>query len=222
MTQLVEKLTEGTGLIATVSAAANFVQHTASMKVPLTSHNRKSTGPLIVSVMGMTKMNQSIEIGKTAVHGAKIGMVVEVESLTVASTGTPPLNVLGRESMTFRGLKRMIDITSIHTVIHLIKVPHAVSLIVIGSTGKKFDLRAAVPGAVSARLQAGCGAPTASAPTAKGLKNFIQSADLREVKPCARESRSRPPAPTARAAPRTGSGPMRKPKGKISVMCAGD
>lgn len=125
------------------------------MRVPPTSHNRKSTGLLIVSVMGTTKVDQSIEIGKKTIYGAKIGMAVEVESPAVASTDTPPPNVLGREPMTFRGLKRTSDTTSIHTATHLIKAPHTVSLIVVGSTGKRFDLRSAVPGAVSVRLQAG-------------------------------------------------------------------
>lgn len=155
VTQLVEKLTEGTGLFATVSAAANFGQHTASMRVPPTAHSGKSTGLLIVSVMGTTKVSQSIEIAKTTIHGANVSMVVEVESPAVACTDTPPPNVLGREPMTSRGLKRTSDITSIHTAIHLIKAPHAVSLIVVGSTGKKLDLRSAVPRAMSARPQAG-------------------------------------------------------------------
>lgn len=215
MIQPVEKLTEGTGRIATVSAAANFGQHRASMRVPPTSHSRKSTGLLSVSVMGTMKKSQSIEIAKTTIHGAMIGMVVEVERPTVASRDTPPPNVLGREPMTFRGLKRTSDITSIHTNIRLIDVPHAVSLIVVGSTGKKFDPRSAVPGAVSARLQAGFAAPTASAPTATDLKSSIQSAVLRE-------SRPRTTAPIVRAAPRTGSGPRRKSKGKISATCAED
>ncbi|KAG6364100.1 hypothetical protein INS49_005698 [Diaporthe citri] len=153
------------------------------MRVPRTSHNGKSIGILIVSVMGTTtKVNQPIEIAKTMIHGANVSIVVEVESPTVASTDTSHPNVLSREPMTFRGLKRTSDIISIHTAIRLIKVPRAVSLIVVGSTGKKFDLLSAVPGAVSARLQAGCAAPTASAPTATGLKSSIQSVVLREVK----------------------------------------
>lgn len=155
LTQLVEKLTEGTGLTATVSAAANFGQHIASMRALRTSHSGKSTGLLIVSVMGKTKVNQSIEIAKTAVHGTNVSMVIEVESPAVASTDTLPTNVLGRASTTLRGLKRTSDIISIHTAIRLIKVPHAVSRIVVGSIGKKFDLGSAVPGAVSAHLQAG-------------------------------------------------------------------
>lgn len=116
----------------------------------------------------------------------------------------------------------MSGITSTHTAIRLIQVPHAVGLIVIGSTGKKFDLMSAAPGAASARLQAGCAAPKASVPTATDLKSSIQRVVLREVKPRARESRLRPSAPIARAAPRTGSGPMRRSKGRISAMCAED
>lgn len=155
MTQLVEKLTEGTGLIATVSAAANFGQHTASVRVPPTSYSGKSTDLLIVSVVGTAKVNQSNEIAKTTIHGAKVSMVIEVESPAVASTDTLPTNVLGRASMTLRELKRTSDIISIHTAIRLIKVPHAVSRIVVGSIGKKFDLGSAVPKGVSAHLQAG-------------------------------------------------------------------
>lgn len=60
MTQLVEQLTQGTGLIATASAAANFGQHTFSMRDPPTAHSGMSTGLLIVSVVSTTKMNQSV------------------------------------------------------------------------------------------------------------------------------------------------------------------
>lgn len=53
-------------------------------------------------------------------------MVVKEESPpadeTVASTSTL-LIILDRGPMMFKGLKRTSDITSIHTAIHLIKVP---------------------------------------------------------------------------------------------------
>lgn len=210
MTPPVEQLTRGTGLIATASAAANFGQPTASMRLPATAHRGKSIELLIVSVIGMTKVNQSIEIAKTMIYGAKGGMVVKVESPTVTSTSTPRLNVLGREPMNLSGLKRMSDITSIHTVNHLIEVPHAMGLIVVGSTGKMSDLRNVVRGAVFARLQAGYAAPTASDPTVTDLKSSIQSAVPREVKASARESMSRTTVLIAREALRTGSRPMRK------------
>lgn len=210
MTPPVEQLTQGTGLIATASAAANFDQHTALMRLPPTAHRGKNIELLIVSVIGMMKVDQSIEIAKTMIYGVKGGMVVKVESPTVTSTSTPRLNVLGRKHMNLRGLKRTSDITSIHTVIHLIKAPHAMSLIVVGSTGKMSDLRNAVRGAVFARLQAGYAAPTASDPIVTDLKSSTQSAVPREVKASARESMSRTTVPIAREALRTGSRPMRK------------
>lgn len=116
----------------------------------------------------------------------------------------------------------MSGITSTHTAIHLIEVPPAVSLIVVESTGRKFVTMNTAPGAVSARLQAGCAAPRASAPTATDLKSSTQRVVLREVKPRARESRPKPFALIAQSAPRTGSGPMRRSKGRISAMCAED
>lgn len=219
MIQPIERLTQGTALIGTVSAAANFGQHTASMRLPPTAHIWKSTDLLIMSAVGTTKENRFIEVAKTTIHGGESGMVARIESLTVASTDIPPLNVLGRDLVTLRGLKRTSDITSTHTAIHLIKVPHAASLIVVGSTGKNFDLRSAVPGAVFAHLQAGYVGQTASAPTATDLKSPIQSVVLREVKTSARENRPRPTAPIARAALRTGSAPMRR---KTFAMCAED
>lgn len=219
MIQPVEQLTQGTALIVTVSAAANFAQHTASMRLPPMAHSWKSTDLLIVSAMGTTKENQFIEVAKTMIHGGESGMVVRIESLTVASTDIPPLNVLGRDLVTLRGLKRTSDITSTHTAIHLIKGPHAASLIVVGSTGKKFDLRSAVTGVVFVHLQAGYVGQTASAPTATDSKSSIQSVPPREVRTSARENRPRPTAPIARAALRTGSAPMRR---KISGMCAED
>lgn len=225
MTQPVEQLTQGTGLIATASAAANFGQHRVSMRLPLTVHSGMSTGLLIVSVMSTTKVSQFIEIAKTTMYGERSGMVVKEESLsadeTIASTRTL-LIILGRGPVTFKGLKRMSDITSIRTAIHLIKVPHAVTLIVVGSTEKKLDLRSAVPGAEFAHLQAGYVDPTASVPTATDLKSSIQSAIPREVKPRAHESRPRATAPFAQAALRIGSGLMRRSKGKIFAMCAED
>lgn len=210
MTQPVEQLTRGTGLIATVSAAASFGQHIVSMRLPPTIHSWKSTALLIMSAVGSTKENQFIEVAKTTTHGGESGMVVRIESPTVANTDIPPLNVLGRDFVTLRGLKRTSDITSTHTAIRLRKVPHGVSLIVVGSTGKNFDLKSAVPGAVFAHLQAGYVDPTVSAPTATDLRSFMQSVALREVKPCAREIRPRPTVPIARAALRTGSAPMKR------------
>lgn len=219
MTQPVEQLTQGTALIGTVSAAANFGQHTASMRLPPTAHSWKSTHLLIRSTVGTTKENQFIEVAKTTIHGGESDMVVRIESLTVASTDIPHLNVLGRDFVTLRGLKRTSDITSIHTAIRLRTVPHGVSLVVVGSTGKRFDLRSAVTGAVFAHLQAGYVGQTASAPTATDLKSSIQSVVLREVKTSARENRPRPTAPIARAALRTGSALMRR---KTFAMCAED
>lgn len=152
-------------------------------------------------------------------------MVVKAESPpadeTVASTSVL-LIILDRGPMMIKGLKRTSDITSIHTAIHLIKVPQAVSLIVVGGRWKKFDLRSGAPGVVFARLQAGYVDPTASVPTATDLKSSIQSAVLREAKTGARESRPKATAPIARAALRTGSWPTRKLKGKIFAMCAED
>lgn len=217
MIQPVEQLTLGTALIATVSAAANFGQHTVSMRLPPTAHSWKSTHLLIMSTVGTTKENQVIKSAKTTIHGGESGMVVRIESPTVASTDMPPLNVLGRDFVTLRGLKRTSDITSIHTAIRLRTVPHGVSLIVVGSTGKKFDLRSAVTGAVFAHLQAGYVGQTASAPTATDLKSSIQSVILREVKTSARENRPRTTALIARAALRTGPEPMRR---KTFAMCA--
>lgn len=60
MTLPVEQLTQGTGLIATASAAANFGQHTVSMRVPPTAHSGMSTGLLIVSIVSTTKMNHLV------------------------------------------------------------------------------------------------------------------------------------------------------------------
>lgn len=217
--QPVEQLTRGTGLIDTASAAANFGQHTASTRLPLTAHSWRSSGLLIMSAVGTTKENQFIEVAKTTTHGGESGMVVRIESPTVASTDIPLLNVLGRDLVALRGLKRTSDITSIHTAIRLRRVPHGVSLIVVGSTGKNFDLRSAVPGAVFAHLQAGYVGQTASAPIATDSKSSIRSVAPREVKPCARENRPRPTALIARVALRTGSAPMRR---KTFVMYAED
>lgn len=169
--------------------------------------------------MGTTKEDQFIGVAKTAIHGGENGMVVRVESPTFASTDIIPLNVLSRDFVTLRGLKRTSDITSIHTTIHLRKAPHGVSLIVVESTGMKFDLWSAVPGAVFAHLQAGYVGQTASAPTATDSKSSIQSVVLHEVKTSARENRPRPTALIARAALRAGSALMRR---KTFAMCAED
>lgn len=222
MTQPVEQLTQGTGLIGIVSAAASFGQHIVSMRPPPTIHSWKSTALLIMSAVGTTKENQFIEVAKTTTHGGESGMVVRIESPTVASTDIPLLNVLGQDFVTPRGLKRTSDITSIHTAIPLRKVPHGVSLIVVGGTGMKLDLKSAVPGAVFAHLQAGYVGQTASAPIATDSKSSIQSVAPREVKPSARENRSRVIAPIARAALRTALGPTRRRKRRTFAMCAED
>lgn len=222
MIQPVEQPTQGTALIATVSAAANFGQHTASMRLPPTVHSWKSTHLLTMSTVGTTKENQFIEVAKTTMRGAESGVVVRVQSRTAASTDIRLLNVLGRDFVTLRGLKRTSDITSIHTAIRLRRVPHGVSLIVVGGTGMKLDLKSAVPGAVFAHLQAGYVGQTASAPTATDSKSSIQSVVLREVKTRARENRPRPTAPIARAALRTVLGPTRRRKRRIFAMCAED
>ncbi|KKY32711.1 hypothetical protein UCDDA912_g07337 [Diaporthe ampelina] len=116
--------------------------------------------------MYTTKVNQSIEIVKMMISGLQSDMVVKKESpsasQTVARTST--LNVIGHEPMMFTGLKSTSDITRIHTATRLIKFLRVVDLIVVGRTGKKFGLRRAVCGAVSALLQAGCAASTASVP----------------------------------------------------------
>lgn len=183
------------------------------------AHSWRSSGLLIMSAVGTTKENQFIEVAKTMTRGGESGMVVRIESPTIASTDMPLLNVLGQDFVTLRGPKRTSDITSIHTAIPLRKVPHGVSLIVVGSTGMKLDLRSAVPGAVFAHLQAGYVGQTASAPTATDSKSSIQSVVLREVKTSARENRPRPTALIARVALRTGSAPMRR---KTFAMCAED
>lgn len=217
--QPVEPLTRGTALIVTASAAANFGQHIVSMRLSPTIRSWKSTSILIVSAMGTRKENQSIEVAKTTIYGGESGMVVGTESPTVASTDIRPQNVLGRDFVTLRGLKRTSDITSIHTAILLTKVPHAASLIVVGSTGKKIDLKSAVPGAVFAHLQAGYGDQTASAPTATDSMSSMQRVALREVKPGTREDRPSPTGSIDRATLRTGSVLMR---GKTFAMCAED
>lgn len=97
MTQPVGQLTQGTDLIVTVSAAASFGQHTASMRPP-TARSGKSTGILATSVMGMSKTSQSTETAKMMISGVMNGTVAREESPsaneTVASTNTP-LNALG-------------------------------------------------------------------------------------------------------------------------------
>lgn len=97
MTQPAGQHTRGTGLIVTVSAAASYGQHIASMRPPI-ARRGKSTGILATNVMGMLKMSQPIETAKMMISGVRSGTVAREESPsangTVASTSTP-LNVLG-------------------------------------------------------------------------------------------------------------------------------
>lgn len=231
MTQPVEQLTQVTGLIATASAAANFGQHTASMRLPPTTHSRKSTH-LTMNVIGTTRVNRFTDLAMTMIPCIRSGMIAKEESPsareTAASTSTT-LNDLSREPMTCGGPKHTSDITGIHIAIHLTKDPHVLYLIVIGSTETKLSLRRTVRTvreAASALLQTGCAVdrtiPTASAPTATDLTNSRQDVLIREVKLRARESKSQATVLTARAAFRTGTGRMRTPKRKIFGMCAED
>jgi len=231
MTQPVEQLTQVTGLIATASAAANFGQHTASMRLPPTTHSRKSTH-LTVNVIGTMRVNRFNDLVMTMIPCMRSGMIAKEESPsareTAASTSTT-LNDLSREPMTCGGPKHTSDITGIHTAIHLTKDPRVMTLIVIGSAEPKLSLRRTVRTvreAASALLQTGCAAdrtiPTASAPTATDSTNFRRSELTREAELRTRESKSQATVLIARAAFRTGTGRMRKPKRKIFVMCAED
>lgn len=227
-TRPVEQLTQDTGLIVTVSAAANSGQHTALMRLPTTAHRRKSTLLLTVSVIGTMKTNQSIELAKTMTPGVKSGIVATEESLLAneAVVSTSTLNALDREPMALKGLKHTRNITGTHTPIHLIKNPRIVSPIVIGSTEKNLSLRSDVREAVSALLQIGCAAdrttPTASAPTATDSTNSRQSDLIREAEPRMRESKPQATVLIALEVLHIGTGQMRRLRRRIFVMCAED
>lgn len=228
VTRPVGQLTQGTGLIATVSAAANLGRHTALMRLLPTAHRRKSTRLLTVSVMGTMKVNRSIGLAKTMISGVKSGMVATEESPlaneAVASTST--LNALDRELMALKGLTRTSDITSIHIPIHLMKDPPVMNPLVTGSTEKKSSPRRGVRGAVFALLQIGCAAdrtiPRASAPTATDSTTSTQSDLIREAEPRTRESKIQATVLIAREVLRTGTGQMRRFRRRIFVMCAED
>lgn len=228
VTRPVEQLTKGTGLIATVSAAASSGRHIALMRPPTIAHSRRSTPILTVSVIGTTKENQSIDLAKTMITGVKSGMVATEESLlaTKAVASTTTLNDLRREPMTCTGLKRTSDITSIHTTIHLIKDPRVMNPLVIGSTERKLSPRRGVRGAASALPQIGYAAgrtiPTALAPTARESTNSKQSDLTREAEPHARESKSQATVLIAREVPNTDTGQMSRLRKRIFGMCAGD
>lgn len=196
VTQLVEQLTQGIDRIVTVSAAANFGHRTVSMRLPPKARNGKSIGLLTVSVMYTTEVNQSIEIVKIMISGLQSDMIVKKESPSTSQTiaRTSTLNVIGREPMMFTGLKRTSDITSIHTATRLIRFLRVVDL---GRTGKKFGLRRAVCGAVTALLQAGCAASTAAIPTTTDWMSSMQRMLTREAELPTRESKSKATVPTA-------------------------
>lgn len=229
MTHLVEQLTQGIDRIVTVSAAAKFDHHTASMSLPPTVRSEKSIGLLIVSIillivsiMGMTKVDQSIKIVNMMIHGLQSDMVATEESAAASQTvarPSTPLSIIGRELTTFKGLKRTSDITSTHTATLLIKVRRVVDLIVIGRTEKKFGLGRAVSEAVSALLQGGCAAPTASVPTATDLMSSMQSTLIREAELPVRESNSKVTVPIAGVGLRIGLGLVKRLKMRIFAMC---
>lgn len=227
VTRPAEQLTQGTGLIVTVSAAANSGQHTASTRLPPTAHRRKSTLLLTVSVIGTMRVNLYIHIAETMMSGVKSDMVATEESplatKAVAST-TTHLNALEREPMTCTGLKHTSDITSIHIPIHLIKDPRAMNPLVIGSTETKLSPRRGVREAVSALLQNGCAAgrsiPRASAPTATDSTISTQSDLIREAEPRTRESKTQATVLIAREVLHTDTGQMKRFRRRIFVTCA--
>ncbi|KAI3395293.1 hypothetical protein diail_1491 [Diaporthe ilicicola] len=128
-----------------MSAAASFGRSTELMRPLRMFHTRRNIIILIVSVVGTLQVTQSIKSMKTMVSGMKSGTVVMQESLSmIVATKcmiAPLLIVLGPESTTHTGPRRMSDITSTRTVIHLITALRTVSLTVVASTGKKFGFR---------------------------------------------------------------------------------
>lgn len=181
-----------------------------------------------MSIIDTMKVNPSIDLAKTMISGVKSGMVATEESplATEAVASTNTLNVLKREPVTCGGLKRTSDTTSIHTPIHLIKDPRVMNPLVIASTEKKLSPRRGVRGAASALLQIGCAAdrttPTASAPAATDSTTSKQSDLTREAEPRARRSKSQATVLIAREVLHTGTGQMRRFRGRIFVMCAED
>lgn len=223
MTLPAEQLIRDTGLIVTVSAAASFGQHAASMRQPPTAQSRMCPSLLIVSALSTAAVNRPIAIAKMMTTGVKSGITVEEESpltnKTVTSTSIHL--IVGRETTTLKQLKSSSDITTTRTAIHQIKSRRVADLIVAGSTEKNLSRRRAAREAASALLQTGCAAgpviPTASA---TGLARFRQGNLIHDPEMRVRESTSQATVLIARLALRTDTGLMRNPKRKISGMCA--